>query len=154
MFMSHRGIFQTNLYQTLLLYSLALSSNLCSGLFYIPLCITFLSGIFSNSHRRYYLVRGINRQPKTFVVVSLHKKLQGVTSNPIDGRIEGDQITNQGGGISSACPSEWLGELRMANLLGPARAAKSCRVTGNEGRLESKQTACREVSPPAPPRGS
>lgn len=50
--------------------------------------------------------------------------------------------------ISSPSPSERLGELRMDNPLGPTRAAKSCRLTGNEGPLESKQTAYHEVRHP------
>lgn len=61
---------------------------------------------------------------------------------------EGFKLQTRALGLAQNPPSGWLGKLKMANPLGPARPAKSCRLTGNEGSLESKQTAYHEVRHP------
>lgn len=79
---------------------------------------------------------------------SYHRLKTCERRRPIGGPIEVNQITNKSNRICSPSPSERLGELRMDNPLGPTWAAKSCRLTGNEGPLESKQTAYHEVRHP------
>lgn len=84
-------------------------------------------------------------QIKQFIIISLLKNCK--QRHPISS-IRGVQITNKSIGISSQSPLGWPGKLKMANPLGPARPAKSWRLTGNEGPLESKQTAYHEVRHP------
>lgn len=105
-------------------------------------CTKFLSVIF---HIAIAAKSPINSQIKQFIIISLLKNCK--RRHPISG-IQGVQITNKSIRISSKSPSDWTGKLKMANPLGPARPAKSCRLTGNEGSLESKQTAYHEVRHP------
>lgn len=132
----------TNMDQTLQLHSLVLSSNLCSGLFYIPACIGFLSGFFFKQPS--LLLFGLRRKQTTKTICRriIAWKL---ASGDVQSMAQSKGIKLQ---TSSPSPSERLGELRMDDPLGPTRAAKSCRLTGNEGPLESKQTAYHEVRHP------
>lgn len=87
-----------------------------------------------------------NSQPKKRIHhKSLHQKCKRMP--PVNGILE-VKNTNKSIRISSKSPVDWLGKLKMANPLRPARAAKSCRLTGNEGPLESKHTTYHEVRHP------
>lgn len=64
---------------------------------------------------------------------------------PING-ISRVKNTNKSIRISSKSPVDWLSKLKMANPA--ATAAKSSRLTGNEGPPESKQTTYHEIRHP------
>lgn len=130
------------MYQTLQLHSLELFYNLCSGLFYIPACIKFLSGLGKKMLLLYDLLH--KQTTKTICRCIITQKY----CKRIDGQIEGDRITNKSVRLSSPWASERQGDLRMDNPLGLTRAAKAADSQEMKAHLRvNKQHTMRSGTP-------